>query len=71
MCLISKNYSIKIEQGKPICKVYFEWVDENNCRQIIDTNDLELASETIFKLQAKQIIDNGELDIGELDNDNV
>lgn len=47
---MEKKYNVKIENGKPICRVYFEWVDENNNQQIIDTNDLELASQTIFKL---------------------
>jgi hypothetical protein len=58
---MENNFTVLKEHGKRIVHFYIEWVDENKNLQIIDTNDINLVADAVFKLQATQMIDDGEI----------
>lgn len=51
---MEKNYDIKREGTKQLCKFHFEWTDVNDVEQVVDTDDIELA-QTIIGLLTGEI----------------
>jgi hypothetical protein len=53
---MTAKYDIKINTitGKQLCKFNFEWIDKNDERQVVNTDDLETA-QTVISLLSGEI----------------